>query len=27
MKKFLKMCRDMTAGLESSDQINLPLIA
>jgi DNA-binding transcriptional LysR family regulator len=27
MKKFLKMCRDMTAGLESSDQIDLPLIA
>ena len=27
MKKFLKMCRDMTAGLKSSDQIDLPLIA
>ena len=27
MKKFLNMCRDMTAGLESSDQIDLPLIA
>jgi DNA-binding transcriptional LysR family regulator len=27
MKKFLKMCRDMTAGLESSDQIDLPLIS